>query len=124
MIIILLLKILEMKQRTIVVGAGPMAIEYGKVLKAMDISFSTIGNTKKGALDFEEVIGDEVILGGIGNWLENNPQVDFGSLKAIVAVNENLLGKITRELINAGFNQIFINRAYRFINTGGYPRCQ
>ena len=42
--------------KIILVGCGPMAIEYAKVLKALNQEFITIGNTRKGALNFEKVI--------------------------------------------------------------------
>ena len=39
---------------------------------------------------------------------KNNPSIDFSSYKVIVVVNEHLLGKVTRILINAGFKNILL----------------
>ena len=42
--------------KILIVGAGPMAIEYAKVLKAQKSEFITVGNTKKGANNFKKDI--------------------------------------------------------------------
>ena len=99
-----------MKITTILVGAGPMAIEYAKVLQAQNVDFITIGNSKEGAINFETQIKSKVIIGGIETWLEKNPHTDYSLFKAIVAVNENLLGSITRKLINVGFKDILVEK--------------
>tara|TARA_X000000368_G_scaffold264012_1_gene209022 strand:- start:7488 stop:8459 length:972 start_codon:yes stop_codon:yes gene_type:complete len=96
--------------KILIVGAGPMAIEYAKVLKAQKSEFITVGNTKKGANNFKKDIKTHVVLGGIENWLKNNPSIDFSSYKVIVVVNEHLLGKVTRILINAGFKNILLEK--------------
>jgi predicted dehydrogenase len=96
--------------RIILVGAGPMAIEYAKVLKQLSISFITIGNTKNGALNFERIINEEVVLGGIENWIFNNSFLDFSFYKIIVAVNEDLLGKISLFLLNSGFINLLVEK--------------
>jgi len=101
-----------MKKHTkiLIVGAGPMAIEYAKVLQAHKSEFVAVGNTKAGANNFEKDIKTKVEIGGIENWLKNNPLTDFSEYKVIVAVNEHLLGKITKLLINAGFKDILLEK--------------
>ncbi len=99
-----------MNMKTILVGAGPMSIEYAKVLKAQNIEFITIGNTKKGAINFESQINSKVILGGIEKWLEKNTNIDHDLYKIIVVVNENLLGSITKKLIHFGFKDILVEK--------------
>jgi len=96
--------------KLILVGCGPMAIEYAKVLKAQNQEFITVGNTKKGALNFEKDINEKVILGGIELWLKNNSNLDFNLYKVIITVNENLLGIIAKSLINSGFKDILIEK--------------
>lgn len=96
--------------KLILVGCGPMAIEYAKVLKAQNQTFITIGNTKKGALNFEKEINEKVILGGIESWLKNNSNLDFNLHKVIITVNENLLGTISRLVLKYGFNDILIEK--------------
>ena len=96
--------------KIIIVGAGPMAIEYAKVLQAQNKNFVTIGNTKKSAVNFEENIKTNVVLGGVENWIKNNSATDFSLYKVIVTVNENLLGTIAKVLINAGFKNILLEK--------------
>ena len=96
--------------KIIIVGAGPMAIEYAKVLQAQNKNFVTIGNTKKGAVNFEENIKTSVVLGGVKNWINNNTALDFSLYKVIVTVNENLLGTIAKFLITVGFKNILLEK--------------
>lgn len=96
--------------KTLLIGCGPMAIEYAKVLKAQDEEFITVGNTEKGAENFEKQIGEEVILGGIHLWLNNSTDLDKSHYKVIIAVNENLLGVITKSLIAEGFKDILVEK--------------
>ena len=105
-----LIKIKIKNMNLILVGCGPMAIEYAKVLKAQNQEFITVGNTKKGALNFEKEINEKVILGGIELWLKNNPNLDFNLHKVIITVNENLLGIIAKSLINLGFKDILLEK--------------
>ena len=87
-----------------------MAIEYAKVLKAQNQEFITVGNTKKGALNFEKEINEKVVLGGIELWLKNNSNLDFNLYKVIIVVNENLLGTISRLIIKLGFGDILLEK--------------
>ena len=98
------------KTKIMIIGAGPMAIEYAKVLKALKYDFIVVGNTKSGAKNFEDDIDIKVHLGGIENWLKNNPSIDFSLFKVIVAVNEHLLGKISKILIFSGFKDILLEK--------------
>ena len=97
--------------KILIVGAGPMAIEYAKVLKAQKSEFITVGNTKKGANNFKKDIKTHVVLGGIENWLKNNPSIDFSSYKVIVVVNEHLQVFSKKELNR------FPNSSYEVIKT-------
>lgn len=96
--------------KIIIVGAGPMAIEYAKVLQAQKKNFVTIGNTRKGAVNFEENIKKSVVLGGVKNWINNNTAIDFSLYKVIVTVNENLLGTIAKFLMTVGFKNILLEK--------------
>ena len=101
------------KTKILIVGAGPMAIEYAKVLQAQKSEFITVGNTKVGANNFENDIKTKVVLGGVENWLKNNSSIDFSLYKVIVTVNEHLLGTIAKLLINAGFKHVYWLQEYR-----------
>jgi len=96
--------------KLILVGCGPMAIEYAKVLNAQNQDFITIGNTQKGALNYENEINEKVILGGLELWLKNNSNLDFNHHKVIITVNENLLGTISRLVLKYGFKDILVEK--------------
>lgn len=90
----------------LLVGAGYMAKEYAKVLKAMQVPFIAVGRSKNSAEKFEKEIGVRAMPGGIINWLKTNGPL----AKAIVAVTENQLGIVTRQLINAGYKEILVEK--------------
>ncbi|WP_396170213.1 hypothetical protein [Flavobacterium sp.] len=96
--------------KILLLGAGPMAIEYAKILKHQNINFITIGNTRNGALKFEEEINTKVVLGGIENWIKNNTLINLSLYKVIVTVNENILGTIAKLLISSGFKNILVEK--------------
>lgn len=101
---------MKKKTKILLVGAGPMAIEYAKVLNAKNIDFIVVGNTNQGAVEFENSIKKSVITGGLNQWLLNNQKENLGDYKAIVVVPENLLGSITIELLNAGCIDILLEK--------------
>ncbi|MBX7045902.1 MAG: Gfo/Idh/MocA family oxidoreductase [Ignavibacteria bacterium] len=96
-----------MENKVLLVGAGPMAVDYAKVLLKLNVSFVTVGNSEKSAADFKEKTGCDVILGGIKKYLGSNKEV-FG--KAINAAPEHLLGEVTVDLINAGYKNILVEK--------------
>lgn len=96
-----------MENKILLVGAGPMAVDYAKVLLKLNVSFVTVGNSEKSAADFKEKTGCDVILGGIKKYLGSNKEV-FG--KVINAAPEHLLGEITVDLINAGYKNILVEK--------------
>ncbi len=93
----------------LLVGAGPMAIDYAKVLKDLKKPFIVVGRGKKSATQFQDEIGLPVFIGGIKKWTENNKDRKIPE-KAIVAVTENKLGEVARSLINYGINKILLEK--------------
>lgn len=71
----------------LLVGTGYMGKEYAKVLRAMGLSFFAIGR-------------------GLKDWLKLNKS----PRTAIVAVTEDQLGIVTRQLINAGYKNILVEK--------------
>lgn len=88
------------------VGTGPMALEYAKVLKKLNYKFKTIGRGKKSALIFQKSIKGELKLGGIEINLLNN----FAPKSAIVAVGVEDLFNVTSKLIYSGTKRILIEK--------------
>lgn len=88
------------------IGAGPMAQDYAKVLEALQEPFAVIGRNESSALVFEEKTGHPVISGGLECALQHSkaPQV------AIVAVGVEQLASTTEALIKAGTKRILLEK--------------
>lgn len=56
-----------------IVGAGGIAIEYAKVLKALNREFIVIGRGPESAEKFRDAIGVEPIIGGLEKYLLERP---------------------------------------------------
>lgn len=74
-----------MDKRIWIVGAGGIAIEYTKVLKALGKDFIVIGRGKESAKRFEEATGISPILGGLDMFLETSPEVPVNAINCVRA---------------------------------------
>jgi len=90
----------------LLVGAGYMGIEYAKVLKAQRVKFKAIGRSEKSAENFNKEVGIPAIQGGLEKWLKQNKPPEL----AVVAVTEDQLGTVTRQLINTGCKKILVEK--------------
>lgn len=90
-----------------IIGAGTIAQEYGKVLSSLGYDFTVIGRGEKSALKFKEVVGRDVITGGLEKFLATNPPA---ADKAIVATNLNALSQNTIQLIKYGIKDVFCEK--------------
>ena len=54
----------------LLVGAGNMAREYAKVLKALKKSFLAVGRGEENASAFEKTTGIPAVTGGLEKWLK------------------------------------------------------
>lgn len=89
------------------VGAGTIALEYAKVLKALDKDFITIGRGHEKALVFSENTGSSVVEGGLEKYIKTQPEVpDY----AIVAVNVQYLASTTIALMKYGIKNILCEK--------------
>lgn len=90
----------------LLVGAGYMGIEYAKVLKTQRVKFKAVGRSEKSAENFNKEVGIPAIQGGLEKWLGQNKPPEL----AVVAVTEDQLGTVTRQLINAGCKKILVEK--------------
>lgn len=97
-----------MSEAILLIGAGPMAIEYAKILKYMGINPCVLGRGSESAKRFSDEIGISVIENGMDQFSKEDRFKDFNT--AIVAVNENLLGDVTRNLIRQGIGKILVEK--------------
>lgn len=91
----------------LLIGAGPMAVDYAKVLQSLGREIIVVGRGKKTAQSFTEQTKIKPLLGGLDKYLSSRPKLpDI----AIVAVSEEQLGITTRHLLNAGVKSILVEK--------------
>lgn len=95
------------KQPILLVGAGPMAIEYAKVLQKLNKKFVVVGRGNKSSKLFYEATNIKSTPGGIENFFTKN---NLPISKAIIAVSENQLGAVAIKLIKFGVKSILIEK--------------
>lgn len=86
-----------------IIGAGEMAVEYAKVLKALNIDFVVIGRGNKSADIFRAATGIDPIRGGLDKYLHSNPDKP---LKVINCVRACDLGRTNITLAEYGVKEI------------------
>lgn len=99
-----------MKQNSssiLLVGAGPMAIEYAKVLKKLQLNFLVIGRGEESAKKFTEATGHSVATGGVEKFLQST---SVYPKQAIVAVSEEQLGKIALLLLKSEIKSLLVEK--------------
>lgn len=89
------------------IGSGPMAVDYVKVLQAQNIPFEVIGRGSKSAAKFQEQTGIPVKTGGLELWLGESG--DLPEL-AIVAVSVEQLAVTTLMLLQKGVKRILVEK--------------
>ncbi len=89
------------------IGAGPMAQDYIKVLESLNSDFTVIGRGEETAQKCEEATGCEVIIGGLESFLAMKPKV---CTHAIVSVGVEKLYETTKELLNYGVKNILVEK--------------
>lgn len=91
----------------LLVGAGPMAIEYSKVLRADDRPHLVLGRGAESAARFTDATGIEVSTGTMQEHLD---RIDDVPREAIVAVNAMHLAEVTAQLAHAGVRRILVEK--------------
>lgn len=90
-----------------IIGAGPIAQEYAKVLNSLGYDYTVIGRGEQSADSFNKVVGKEVVTGGLTPFLETDPQI---ADKAIIATNLDSLSQNTIQLLSYGIKEIFCEK--------------
>lgn len=88
------------------IGCGPMAQDYVRVLKALGAGFTVIGRNFESAKKFEVITGCKVLYGGLSSAL-----IDHKAPKtAIVTVGVEALSDIAIQLIKSGTRRILLEK--------------
>lgn len=93
--------------KVLIVGAGNMATEYDKVIKAMGISPVVVGRGEANAKKFESLTGTSVIRGGVERALNCINQIPT---HAIVVVGVEQLMAATMTLLDKGIKNILVEK--------------
>lgn len=96
-----------MKDLIHVIGSGPMAVDYAKILKAMNVDFVVIGRSQASCDKFKAETGVTCISGGFEQWFASQTAP---IKKVIVAVSEENLGAVTEKLIQKNVPQILVEK--------------
>lgn len=91
----------------LLLGTGRMALEYAKVLKALNQPFLAVGRGEESARQFTEATGIAVVTGGLASFISGG-----GSLpsSAIVAVNVTSLYDSCSQLLTGGVRRILLEK--------------
>ncbi len=92
---------------TLLVGTGPMAVDYAKVLAALRKEIIVVGRGKTSAQNFAEQTHITPITGGLDEFLKTNTKLPEN---AIVAVSEENLGLTTHQLLQGGIKSILVEK--------------
>lgn len=96
-----------MKTQSIwLIGAGPMARDYAKVLAALEQPFRVIGRGEASATAFEHATGHPVRQGGLALALES----DGAPETAIVAVGVEQLATTAEAFVRSGTKRILLEK--------------
>ncbi len=91
----------------LLVGTGPMAIDYAKVLKDLNKEFIVIGRGEKNASAFEAATDIKPVLGGLENYFSTQREVpEF----VINAVGIDKLSEVTLLLLKNGCKKLLIEK--------------
>ncbi len=97
----------NLNKKVLLIGAGIMAVDYYKVLKALQCDVTVIGRGENSAANFEEKTSCKIITGGTEKFLLEN-KITFDA--AIIAVGMEDLAYTAIQLVNKGFKNILIEK--------------
>ena len=91
----------------LLIGAGPMAVAYGRVLNALGVAWTVVGRGNRSAAQFATATGRAPVVGGLASYLVN-PDVSVDA--AIVALPVRQLAAATKSLIEARARRILVEK--------------
>jgi predicted dehydrogenase len=97
------------QKQIMIIGSGPMAIEYTMVLKAMHVNPLVIGRSESSCQVFEKQTGIKAISGGLENFLEN-ASMDLNAYEFIVATHEKNIGTVAKLLMEHGARKLLVEK--------------
>ena len=95
-------------QTILLIGTGPMAIEYSRVLLAMNKKFIVVGRGSKSAELFKKQTGIIPELGGLDVYLKDK-KLNKNTL-AIIATGTETLMSLILQFLNSGVEKILVEK--------------
>ena len=95
------------KNKVWLIGSGYMAIEFAKVLKALDKAFICIGRGSENANNFKQATGVDCTTGGLEAFLKLKPEIPEAVL--VAASIESLTPTVTA-LLNYGVKNLLVEK--------------
>ena len=89
------------------IGGGPMAVDYAKVLQALNKDFITIGRGSGSAKKFRDDTGLDIIEGGLDLFLKKKPEQPKC---AIIAASVLALPGLQKSLLAYGVKQVLVEK--------------
>ena len=90
----------------LLVGAGPMAVQYAKVLQGMEKPFVVVGRSQQSADAFNTQVGVQPLTGGVENFFPSVQPITH----AIVAVSVEQLEYSSTYLLNKGVKHLLVEK--------------
>jgi predicted dehydrogenase len=98
---------MSQSNRVLLVGAGPMAVDYAKVLLALGKEIVVVGRSATSAATFEEKTGIKALDGGLSVYLATTSDCPD---TAVVAVGVEGLAEATLGLLTHGVRRVLIEK--------------
>ncbi len=97
-----------MEKSIFLIGTGPHAIDYAKVLKAQNVSFTVIGRGEVSAANFEEATGIKAVTGGVEKYIRNSGF--SGNAYVILATGTEALMPALLMVLKAGVEKVLVEK--------------
>lgn len=95
-------------QPILLIGTGPIGIEYANILKSLDQNVIAVGRSETSCNIFFTQTGIRAVSGGFQEWQTHNERVQLD--ETIIAVSENELGSVALQCLKSGIKKIFIEK--------------
>ncbi len=93
--------------RLVLAGTGATAVEYARVLAALNFPFTAVGRGTESVAEFARVTGVAPVTGGAAQWLRaRQEKIDT----AIVAVSGDQLAPVTLALVDHGVRRLLVEK--------------
>lgn len=92
---------------TLLVGAGPMAVEHAKVLKHLGAEFTVVGRGQRSAESFEQATGIPIVVGGLAALTKSQAS---HVTHAIVAINVDASCEAAHALMRQGVKHLLLEK--------------